>query len=159
MKLELIDQMVRHYSGGSMGEFITSPLISNPDFVLSRLGNEYNVCLDASRPKPSEQLAKNLQENYVPQSGFSISRVSQKLCKLRQKIVLKLVGLLLGKKMRQACEEGIFRSQGEIHRWMYDRHSLNQLCIRSGFVNCGASSAFESKSPISALKRSDFSAA
>lgn len=146
MKLELIDQMVRRRSGGSMGQFMTSPMISNPEFVLSRLGSEFGVCLAAARQEQPEQNGVDqvpFRQNTPKQSW--LSRIKKRMVELRQRWVLKFVGLVLGKKMRQACEEGIFRSQGEVHRWMYDRHSLNQLCLQCGFVDCAPQTAFESQ--------------
>lgn len=147
MKLELIDQMVRRRSGGSMGQFMTSPMISNPEFVLSRLGSEFNVCLAAVRQEqPSESSSiYPLIPRSRPLRQPWLSRLKIRAVELRQRWVLNFVGLVLGQKMQQACEEGIFRSQGEVHRWMYDRHSLNQLCLNCGFVNCAPQTAFDSQ--------------
>jgi SAM-dependent methyltransferase len=146
MKLELIDQMVRRRSGGRMGQFITSPVISNPEFVLSRLGSEFNLCLAAVRQEQASQAGTSRVQNQRNQArSYWLSRIKKRGQQLHQLWVLKFIGLMLGKKMRQACEEGIFRSQGEVHRWMYDRHSLNQLCLQCGFVNCTLQSAFDSQ--------------
>ena len=37
-----------------------------------------------------------------------------------------------------------FRSQGEIHQWMYDRYSLKILLEKNGFKNAELKTAFES---------------
>jgi SAM-dependent methyltransferase len=145
MKLELIDQMVRRNSGGKMGQFITSPMISNPDFVISRLGNEFDQCLSATRQSGA------LASVELPVKGIR-SRLERRIFRIRKwsehcrfRLALKVIRVLLGKKMQRAFEEGVFRSEGEIHRWMYDFHSLNQLCRQSGFVDCVAKTAFESQ--------------
>lgn len=145
MKLELIDQMVRRNSGGRMGQFITSPMISNPDFVISRLGNEFDQCLSASRPVSSlHQLSPQLKtvSRRLRQRFAGLKKLS---FKARFKLALRISRILLGRKMERAFEEGAFRSEGEIHRWMYDLHSLNQLCRQCGFEECSSRTAFESQ--------------
>jgi SAM-dependent methyltransferase len=145
MKLELIDQMVRRQSGGGMGQFITSPMISNPEFVLSRLGNEFNVCLDSTRAHKFEKTKRKREIRVIQTPARWLSSLGELLKTWRLQFVINLVGLMLGKKMQRACEEGFFRSQGEIHRWMYDRYSLNLLAVQCGFQDCAASTAFESR--------------
>ena len=63
---------------------------------------------------------------------------------MREYLAKKTVGVLLGLEQQSALEEGIFRNQGEIHRWMYDRFSLRQMCSRIGFVEFSICNSVES---------------
>ena len=122
MKLELLDQMVRHQSGGLMGPYMVDSEKSNADFVRSRIGSELNSCQAANH----DSKTSNLRNWWIRQ---------------KQQFSVKLISCLLGKEKASALSEGIFRQQGEIHRWMYDRYSLRTLCARSGFSDfhvCGA---------------------
>ncbi len=124
MKLELLDQMVRDKSGGSMGQYMANPKIVNSEFVTSRIGNEYWRCrpLDES-PRP----IRNKQQRRVRE------RLRAGWQKIRETVACKSVQLLLGRSGESALVAGLFREQGEIHRWMYDRFSMNQLSERLGF--------------------------
>jgi SAM-dependent methyltransferase len=145
MKLELIDQMVRRNSGGRMGQFITSPMISNPDFVISRLGNEFDQCVLASRQVSAAQSIDSKSNRFRRRLRHQITNLRKRSFQFRFNLALRITRLLLGSKMQRAFEEGAFRSEGEVHRWMYDRHSLNELCKHSGFIECSARTAFESQ--------------
>jgi hypothetical protein len=45
---------------------------------------------------------------------------------------------------RQALAVGLFRLDGEVHQWMYDRYSLRTLLESTGFVRVRACSATDS---------------
>ncbi len=129
MKLEMLDQLVRHRSGGLMGPYMMDPQITNLDFVKSRIGKEYDWCADA------------YDGNRAAISHRASRSVKRWLTAIRQTIVLKAVRVLLGKDCRDAFAEGLFRQQGEVHRWMYDRYSLSQMCHEVGlgdFQICSA---------------------
>lgn len=51
----------------------------------------------------------------------------------------------MGSEGKSAFEEGLFRNSGEIHRWMYDRLSLRDLCQRQGFSAFSVCRADESR--------------
>ena len=116
MKLELLDQMVRHQSGGMMGPYMIDAAKGNRDFVQSRIGLEVESCQPTTA-------------NSVPRRR---ERIGGWLRNVRQRIAVGTVSTLLGKDQADALEEGLFRQQGEIHRWMYDRYSLRQLCETVG---------------------------
>ncbi len=143
MKLELLDQMVRQRSGGAMAHFITGKPITNPEFVLSRLGCEFEVCV------AGHDLGRTVREGRSREgeggSTSQVSAVGQWWYRLRKKLAIRTVRILMGRKMRKAFEEVIFRSQGEVHRWMYDRYSLQQLCTQCGFVEPQVCTAFDSQ--------------
>jgi hypothetical protein len=64
---------------------------------------------------------------------------------------MKFVGwvvlLLSGKSARKSFQDGVFRSSGEIHQWMYDRFSLKRLLEQAGFMNVEICTATESRIP------------
>ena len=120
MKLELIDQMVRNQSGGQMGPYMADPEIRNSEFVRSRVGDEYKLC-QPYQPDDSKRR--------VVQSTITATKT------LRVKIARKIVKWLLGSNAEVAFTEGLFRNSGEVHRWMYDRYSLRNLCECMGFVS------------------------
>lgn len=119
MKLELIDQMVRNQSGGQMGPYMADPKIRNSEFVRSRVGDEYKLCQPY---QPEDSPRRDVQSRIVATKS------------LRVKIARKIVKWLLGSNAEVAFSEGLFRSSGEVHRWMYDRYSLRNLCECLGFV-------------------------
>ncbi len=150
MKLELIDQMVRGTSGGKMGQFMTDPNIPNVDFIQSRIGDEIKI-RETSTQHHEKQIRIH-DPNHVIVTGRRhnvahnwLTHLQRRAKKIRIQLASSIVGWLLGKKLKRAFEEGVFRSQGEVHRWMYDRHSLRQLCEACGFEEVRICSAFESE--------------
>lgn len=131
MKMELLDQLVRSRSGGQMGPYMASKEIENSDFVRSRVGDEFSICQD------SEPIEKERRVSLV-------NRLRKKTLGFRTKMAKRMVRRLLGRKAERAFTESMFREQGEIHRWMYDRFSLKQMCDRLGLENFRVCSAFES---------------
>ena len=133
MKLELLDQLVREHSGGRMGRYMANQEIKNSDFVRWRVGNEYEICrgLDAETPDAVKRQAW-------------YTRLTKATHELRKKIARQTILWLLGRDGQAALDEGLFRSRGEIHRWMYDRYSLRRLCLSQGFVEFRVCDATES---------------
>ena len=56
----------------------------------------------------------------------------------------RLAALLLGTRRAAAIREGFFRASGEIHRWMYDRFSLERALLQAGFDDIRRRAADES---------------
>jgi hypothetical protein len=50
----------------------------------------------------------------------------------------------LGSQGSAALREGLFRVQGEVHQWMYDRFSLERILRQSGFVSIRKRAAADS---------------
>ncbi|MDD2541683.1 MAG: hypothetical protein PHH28_11660, partial [Desulfuromonadaceae bacterium] len=73
--------------------------------------------------------------------------LARMLHRLRIEAAKWIVYAITGKKGRNAFEEGLFRSSGEIHRWMYDRFSLGRLMANVGFVEIRVVSASVSSIP------------
>ena len=132
MKLELLDQLVRRRSGGQMGRYMSSRKIKNSKFVKSRLGDEFSIC----RSHGSTEALASLS---------LLKRLGRMSLGLRRRFSRAVIGLLLGSDASAAFDEGLFRSEGEIHRWMYDRFSLRELTESVGFVNFNICEATESQ--------------
>ncbi|MGI9517233.1 MAG: class I SAM-dependent methyltransferase [Pirellulaceae bacterium] len=120
MKLELLDQMVRDRSGGMMGPYMIDQDKENREFVASRIGRELDSC-------------QSRRENRLITDQGPVRAISAWFEKCRERMATMAVHLLLGKDKSTAFKEGLFRHQGEIHRWMYDRYSLLELCSELGF--------------------------
>lgn len=133
MKLELLDQLVRDASGGQMGRYMASDEIKNSDFVRSRVGDEYWICR-ALNSEEKKQTRKSLRE-----------RATNRYRAWAEWFAVGTVSLLLGQRAKEALVEGLFRSRGEIHRWMYDRFSLKTLCEELGFDSFRVCKADESE--------------
>jgi SAM-dependent methyltransferase len=122
MMLELYDQAVRSSSGGYMYAYLQNPNLQNKAFVRSRIGLE------------AEQFWNHVStKNGTIGHKLKARRVAQNLEKVREKIISIFIRILAGKDLQQAYEEGVFRSKGEIHRWMYDSYSLQRLLENSKF--------------------------
>ena len=123
--LEFYDQVVRSYVGGDMGNYLNNPDLINQEFVVSRMGSEVEAYWHS-------QVTES-------QTGFLQKLTSKNLSwwiqKIRIEIAKLFVFLIAGQKERLNFEEGLFRSSGEIHRWMYDRFSLGRLLKKAGFIN------------------------
>ena len=133
MKLELLDQMVRNRSGGLMGPYMIDTEKINREFVQSRIGTEVESCHVAPGNSPTRK------------SGLRRPKGQGRMARFRRRLADRLVGLLLGREASEALREGLFRQQGEIHRWMYDRYSLKHLCEQTGFCDFQVCAADESR--------------
>ncbi len=131
MKLELLDQLVRENSGGRMGQYMASRNLKNSDFVRSRVGDELSICQSG--------------DSYQSRGRSWLSRVLGSTLAFRTHLVKRIVRLVLGSDAEHALDVGLFRNQGEVHLWMYDRFSLRHLCGRAGFVNFRVCQATESR--------------
>jgi len=114
MTLELLDQMVRHRSGGVMGRWWSLEIPPCMDFVVSRLGSE--VC---------KQAVLRAREHVGEVASVSFAS-------------------LLDDAEPSRHEHAAFLQTGELHRWMYDRLSLADMLVMSGFVRPEVRDANES---------------
>ena len=132
MKMELLDQLVRDQSGGRMGPYMASSEIQNSDFVRQRVGDEFSLCQASTKIEVVRKPSLMLRFRGATRA-------------FRERWARRCVRWLLGRKKAAALREGLFRGQGEIHRWMYDRYSLRQLCQKYGFENFEVCTAFDSQ--------------
>ena len=110
--LELFDQSIRTVPGGGMFEYFKKD-INNENFIKSRIGAEVAGIKAACQNNISPKLLKPYKLKFWKN---------------------KIKKLLFGKDIEYA-ELGKFRSQGEIHQWMYDRFSIKNLLESCGFKN------------------------
>jgi SAM-dependent methyltransferase len=137
MLLEMYDQAVREYSGGSCNGYYSQNPIPNWDFVYGRVGAEAEAALTYIR-------ATWRQNSQTMQFSSKLGYVLRNPWKFVQNRLLKL---LLSKNDYKALQIGRFRRQGEIHQWMYDAYSLARLLRDTGFHNPQRRGAAESQIP------------
>lgn len=123
MVIELVDQMVRTHSGGSMQEFLTSGQAEA--FLQERIGDEFVRAHVARKTSASDSTAPR------PGAREWIARLWRRLAGLSE----------------EEWQWLRFRRLGEVHLWMYDRVSLANTLVTAGFANCGVCSAFQSRIP------------
>jgi len=142
MLLEMYDQAIRNIPGGMMTDFISQQEMANEDFVLDRIGhigkNIRKGFLGLPIDRPSVQ--ELTKESFLTRA---IRRIKKELAAFRRGII----NLMLTQKERNALKVGEFRLGGEIHYWMYDRYSLKELLLASGFKEVFLMSPHKSNIP------------
>jgi predicted SAM-dependent methyltransferase len=138
MLLELFDQVARTYSGGKIYEYLHKPKLTNKEFISSRIGLEAEKFWTYNVENQGEENSWNRKELQKPSLIFR---------KIREKLAGVMVALIAGQETLAAYEEGLFRSKGEIHRWMYDSFSLKNLLKQSGFSKVDVYTASNSLIP------------
>lgn len=138
--LELLDQIVRNQSGGAMAAYLFQEHIPNPDFILKRLGTEAKNLIEAGCQQRQQKVVKESWIKCALRPAYRFLRDSS----YRRDTFLKSI---LGTADYQALQLGRFRQGGEIHQWMYDRHSLTQLLKDTGFTQITQRTATESYIP------------
>lgn len=131
--LEMYDQVVRSEGGGEMIAFIQDESKQIDDFLLERNGHEAQLLIDNLRKKEDAS-----SQTAISKPKFSLN--------LMARIKNKLIRMLL-KDDYQKLKVAQFRSQGEIHQWMYDRYSLKLLLEKCGFTDVKVVTAFTSSIP------------
>lgn len=133
MLLELLDQMVRSHNGGEMGRYLDQLPPDRRAFVAGRLGCELEL-YEQARGRTFREKLRSKSPTWLLQKARSL-------------VAELLVLLVAGNRGRQAFREGLFRSSGEVHRWMYDRISLARLLHQAGFQDVRVCRADESAIP------------
>lgn len=133
--IEMYDQCVRRFTGGKMAPYLKKRNLQNKDFLISRLGLEAEFYW--SEDHNQANIFKKLQSKGL----FWIIQ------KLRYVLAEILVMLVAGPEASHSFKEGIFLNSGEVHRWMYDRFSLQRLFNQVGFVDVKVCQATESYIP------------
>jgi len=136
MTMELLDQLTRGTSGGSMAAIMRHADERGREFIRSRIGRE------------AEQFWKHLElVDSVAQQPNRRRQLRRLVDRIRMGITKALVRFAAGQSGRKAFEEGWFRAQGEVHRWMYDEYSLKRLLASAGFMDIARCEAGESRIP------------
>jgi predicted SAM-dependent methyltransferase len=121
--IELLDQCVRTFKGGQLGQLYKKGEYPDPEFVYQRTGFKPQINLKQRIFKFSSLL---------PSISFNL-----------KDIFLKLI---LGNEYRY-YQLGKFRLSGEVHQWLYDRFSLKRLLSPNKFKQIKVCKATESKIP------------
>jgi predicted SAM-dependent methyltransferase len=129
--LEMLDQMVRETSGGSMLRYLQQRSQPNERFIVDRIGNEGRKLIDQIRR----------QRSAVKKS------LSQRVRAIARGARDGLLTIVVGRKTARAVSIGRFRLSGEVHHWMYDRFSLARELTAAGFSEPTVRSASESAIP------------
>jgi SAM-dependent methyltransferase len=130
MVLELYDQTVREHSGGGFADLVSRSRLRNADFVRRRWGAQGEQLIEmvtAPEPAPPPSLAPHRSR-----AGWWWRRGVELLTSksARREFLLRR---LLAQEYR-LVRDARFREGGEIHQWMYDRHSLARLLREAGFA-------------------------
>lgn len=111
--LELLDQSVRHHSGGMMAEYLQQKPLPNQKYIVERIGAPGSANIEQHYAGQRKSLGQLVKKHGL----FGLLAKALRLTQERVK------GLLLGERYRI----GRFRTGGEIHLWMYDSFSLPRL--------------------------------
>jgi predicted SAM-dependent methyltransferase len=137
--LEMYDQTVREQSGGGMWIYLEQNPIPNEEFVYRRIGEEGRQIVRAMRTSQANSL-----ERIRAKCLRDLVQSFRKFLGLLRK---RLLEFMLGPNDTRALEIGRFRLGGQVHHWMYDRHSLAKLILAAGFRHPTIQSATRSQIP------------
>ena len=131
MVLELLDQMLRRRSGGAMTAYLAAASRADGlDFVVQRMGRAF---VEEHRPLSVRAGGQKLDSNgRKPSVAAAVDGHAAR----------GVIGTL-----RQLCARWAFRASGELHRWMYDRYSIQRALSAAGFEQAQVHSASESRIP------------
>ncbi len=130
--IEMYDQVVRDTSGGEMVEYIKDLSKNNDQFLLDRNGKEI------------ELLMQSVREQKANRPEIGLRKLFSHLYHTSIKALFKNVVMQYG---FAGLRKYLFRSQGEIHQWMYDRYSIKGMLENQGFVKVEKKTAFTSYLP------------
>jgi len=146
IKLELLDQLVRSRSGGRMGQYMSQLEDAESDFVRSRIGIEYTFCRGLGNSQ-NELIKPPGMAQFNHSEQLSGGRNDQEKEPWRVRLARWLVKRIAGRELASRFDEAEFRARGEVHRWMYDRHSLRTICLAQGLVDFEVCTARTSRIP------------
>lgn len=124
IRLEMLDQLTRHTSGGDMVDFLMRSGRDIRDYLWQRMGRS--------------------GENLIP-----APEIGEKMVSIKDiiKTIKRYVIASLNKITPEPLRVGSFRLSGESHLCMYDEYLLSILFAKSGFENIVKVSAKESGIP------------
>ena len=140
--LELFDQTVRPQSGGDMRAYLQQNPLPNEAFVFERIGEEGRQLVSSLRASADRV------EHLPGRLGLGISAYLRAMGRhMGVTLAQKLASWAGGDRFMEAYRLGRFRLGGEVHQWMYDRYSLEQLMISVGLKDPRQESALTSRIP------------
>lgn len=118
--IELVDQFARNAPGGEMASFLAGDVNSALDeFLLRRVG---------FRRHPPLLGGAVWHATHVDLLRIFVAKLRPS--NLREHLLKRI----LGRADYESLRIGRFRNSGELHRWLYDRPSLDYLLRRTGFM-------------------------
>jgi SAM-dependent methyltransferase len=132
--LELFDQAVRTKPGGEMAGFLQHAPAGLAHFLDHRIGTPFRDARLSHTVRDGKSAALLRRGKGIP------SRV-------RELFLVMLCGLIWGRSGIRVAREVIFRRQGEVHKWMYDRFSVCRALREAGFAAPRICRADESRIP------------
>jgi SAM-dependent methyltransferase len=133
--IQLLDQMVRTRPWGEAGDFLRRPEARANAFVRTTAGTATLAHFTPGEISP-------------PRNFWSRLRHHRPVLFWRRKwreTRLALARLFLTPSEKTAFTEALFRAEGELHRWMYDRVSLRRLLQERGLIEVAQVTAHESR--------------
>ena len=121
IKLELLDQCIRHESGGCMRTFFRDHDRDELDYVVGRIGTVGLQLAKACSPSAVDGKTRRPARSRFGGWNWESLRMS-------------LLNALLNQEEAEALHIGQFRMRGEVHLWMYESVTLEQLFKCTGFV-------------------------
>lgn len=138
MIIEMIDQVGRERSGGSMAAILSQTEGIDEDFVAQRIGEEGRDLINSLKNKQLLADPDFTNSRYHLVRGRFIGRWIVKWLLRSSDLEADLAAL----------EVGRFRLRsGELHRWVYDTLSLKNRLAKAGFVDLAVCSHGESCIP------------
>lgn len=127
LTMEIVDQMVRREPSGNMARLWSSASPSERAWTLQRSGY---VSAGAGSRDESASAVRKTWKALSSRSGRR--RVWRRLRDAAHVGVARAIG---GARLAGIVREGIFQDSGEVHRWMYDDHTLSAALREAGFVD------------------------
>lgn len=120
--VELLDQLVRTQSGGEMLKLFKSADYKQRAYIFERVGYEAKSFWDVKNKD-------TLGNSYLDEVTFRIKKFDflWMIKTLRKYLSMIMVYVFGGKNLYRDLSTAIFRSAGEIHKYMYDELSLSLL--------------------------------
>ena len=138
--LELFDQTVRPQSGGDMRAYLQQNPLPSEAFVYERIGEVGREMVSSLRASVGQ--VGHSSENLSLGIGAFLRKMGRHM---GVQLAQKLVFWATGRRFIEACRLGRFRMGGEVHQWMYDRYSIEQLMISVGLKDPRQESALTSR--------------
>ncbi|GHC43654.1 class I SAM-dependent methyltransferase [Roseibacillus persicicus] len=122
--IELHDQIGRSEYGGKLAKFLAQDPVPNPDYVISRIGEE------------GRDLIEGRVDESIIQTRPQLDHLGHYFQKARLKLTRGVVRILAGKEAALAFREGCFRRfSGEVQWRIYDQYSLTRDLLAIGFFD------------------------
>jgi len=133
--LEMFDQVVRDRSGGELINVYRAARGADVEHIRSRHGAEAEPFLSRANGASAVRAVRTRP------------KWAARLRHLRQRFAARTLLIIGGAEMQQALATGLFRHSGEVHRVMYDEHSVAALLQRHGFTDIRVVGPRESRIP------------